>query len=106
MPMSSQLVRVAVPKERATKVTAELLESIVRRLIDRARQEAPSVTYREVDGEAHELFLDLEVDGVRCLLARVMPRPKRAQVVLSPREREISRMIAKGYANKTIAAVL
>ncbi|MGH2637280.1 MAG: response regulator transcription factor [Actinomycetota bacterium] len=50
-------------------------------------------------------MLDVEVDGVRCLLIR-SPRPEWAHPVLSPREQEIARMVAKGYPNKTIARVL
>ena len=56
------------------------------------------------DGEGG-VMLDLEVDGVRCVLVR-RPREDRAEVVLSPREREIARMVAKGYPNKVIARVL
>jgi DNA-binding CsgD family transcriptional regulator len=61
------------------------------------------------DGPAgvDEVFLDIEVEGVRCLLIRSIPEPDRpATYSLSPREREIARMVAKGYANKTIASVL
>jgi DNA-binding CsgD family transcriptional regulator len=46
------------------------------------------------------------VDGVRFLLVRVNPGPKRASIILSPREQEIVRMVAKGYPTKVIAAVL
>jgi DNA-binding CsgD family transcriptional regulator len=50
-------------------------------------------------------LLDIEVDGVRCVLARVGgPRPRHQS--LSSREREIARMIAEGHTNKTVAAVL
>ncbi|HEX8863120.1 MAG TPA: helix-turn-helix transcriptional regulator [Actinomycetes bacterium] len=48
------------------------------------------------------MILDMEVDGVRCLLLRV---PK-THAPLSPRELEIARMVAKGLPNKTIASVL
>jgi DNA-binding CsgD family transcriptional regulator len=51
---------------------------------------------------AHGVILDVEVDGVRCLLLWVPEE----RVPLSPREREIARMVAKGYPNKTIAAIL
>ena len=34
------------------------------------------------------------------------PKTKEARVSCSPREREIARMVAKGYPNKAIAAVL
>ena len=52
----------------------------------------------------HEVILDQEVNGVRCLLVRVQPKSDRAH--LSPREQEIARMVAEGSPNKTIAAVL
>jgi DNA-binding CsgD family transcriptional regulator len=71
---------------------------------------------------ADEIILDIEVGGVRYLLVRcarrVGPNPDgargRAPVgmradrgpALSPREYEIARMVAKGYANKTIASLL
>jgi DNA-binding CsgD family transcriptional regulator len=68
--------------------------------------------------KADEIILDIEVDGIRYLAIRCCPRsllgseagPNRAPpgpvTSLSPREAEIARMVAKGYANKTIASVL
>lgn len=53
-----------------------------------------------------KVILDLEVDGVRCVLVRRLQDPDRVDVALSPREREIARMVAKGYPNKVIARVL
>jgi DNA-binding CsgD family transcriptional regulator len=53
-----------------------------------------------------ELVLDVEVDGFRCVLVCSPQRPDREHALLSPREREIARMVAQGYPNKTIAAVL
>ena len=63
------------------------------------------------DAEGMNVLLDTEVDGVRCLLVSVEPAPEteeatRGKVMLSPREEEIARMVAAGYPNKTIAAVL
>jgi DNA-binding CsgD family transcriptional regulator len=56
-------------------------------------------------GEDGQPMLDIEIDGVRCVFARVgSPRPRHQS--LSSREREIARMIAEGHTNKTIAAVL
>ncbi|MGP4047376.1 LuxR C-terminal-related transcriptional regulator [Streptomyces sp. 2A115] len=50
------------------------------------------------------VLLDLEIDEVRCLVIRC----DRAGPIslLSPREREIARMVACGHPNKTIASVL
>ena len=50
------------------------------------------------------MILDVEIDGVRCLL--VLPDQDTARARLSPREREIVRLVADGYPNKTIAASL
>jgi DNA-binding CsgD family transcriptional regulator len=53
------------------------------------------------------VILDMQVDGVRCVLVRRTLEPDRPEAAaLSPREREIARMVAKGYPNKVIARVL
>jgi DNA-binding CsgD family transcriptional regulator len=104
--MPAHLARVTAPGAAAKPPDGERLETIVELLVQRVLAGPPSVNYLEVDGEAHEVVLDVEIEGVRCLLTRAAPRPDRPRLVLSPREREISRMVAKGYANKTIAAVL
>src|SRR5262245_2225488 len=57
----------------------------------------------EEDGATEDLLLDVEVDGVRCVLVR---EPTRESVALSPREQEIARLVAEGYPNKIIAAEL
>ncbi|MFF4253273.1 helix-turn-helix transcriptional regulator [Streptomyces sp. NPDC001663] len=55
-------------------------------------------------GADGHVLLDLEIDGVRCLVLR----GERTGPVslLSPRELEIARMVACGHPNKTIASVL
>lgn len=68
----------------------EAVEELVRR--------AAAAEHRHDD-----VVLDVIVDGYRCLILRVDP-PTGTQ--LSPREREIARMVAEGHPNKTIAAVL
>jgi DNA-binding CsgD family transcriptional regulator len=57
--------------------------------------------------ECQETVLDVEVDGDRwCLVRHVVEPAEDAVPALSPREQEIARMVAKGYANKSIASVL
>jgi len=82
---------------------AELSEEI-RRLVRRVgrMEEHGGVGVGVLTDDPH-VILDLEVDGVRCVLVR---RPLEPAVGLSPREREIARMVAKGYPNKVIARVL
>lgn len=60
----------------------------------------------ESNEEGEAVILDVEVNDVRCILIRVPPHSSRMQLILSPREHEIVRMVAQGYPNKTIAAVL
>lgn len=83
------------------------LELLVRKIIKQTA-EAPGLHIPPEDFDS-EVLLDLEVDGVRCLLLRLPVQPDlppEHAITLSPRELEIARMIAKGYPNKTIAAVL
>jgi DNA-binding CsgD family transcriptional regulator len=57
-----------------------------------------------------EIILDLEIDGVPYRLIRVLsqeaPLDGKSSISLSPREREIVRLVAKGLPNKSIADVL
>ena len=74
---------------------------LVRLLIARAGVQQPA--------GREDVLLDVEVDGVRCLLVAEHAKPApddQPHVGLSPREQEIARMVAEGYPNKTIAAVL
>jgi DNA-binding CsgD family transcriptional regulator len=91
------------------------VRQLIRRLIEHDTRLGPA-------DEADEIILDIEVDGVRYLAIRCAarsaveveregePDPLRAsppgRPALSPRELEIARMVAKGYANKSIASVL
>ena len=87
--MSSQIV--------ATDLVEDPFRDLVKALIDQA-------AHRGLGAESENVILDVEIDGVRCLL--VMPEPSDNAVALSPREREIVAMVAQGYPNKTIAASL
>jgi DNA-binding CsgD family transcriptional regulator len=104
--MSTRVARPTAQVLNGKRPGDDRVEVIVKHLIERALTAPMSVNYLEVDGEEREVVLDLIVEGVRCLLTRPAPRPERPHIVLSPREQEISRMVAKGYVNKTIAAVL
>jgi DNA-binding CsgD family transcriptional regulator len=76
------------------------VEALVRRLL---AVTPPPTDPQPVAG--HSLVLDIEVDGARYQLVRYQQGPPPTGS-LTPRELEIARMVAKGYPNKTIAAVL
>jgi len=83
------------------------VDRFVERLVREVRRRytgrlAEPVSPAEQDGDG--VLLDVEIDGLRVVVMR--DRAEHPQVVLSPREYEIARMVAKGYPNKTIAGVL
>jgi DNA-binding NarL/FixJ family response regulator len=80
------------------------LEGLVRRLVAAALS-APNACIELGEHSKGQVIIDTEVDGVRCLLTRLEQRSS-SEISFSPRELEIARMVAKGYPNKTIAAVL
>lgn len=80
---------------------------LIRQLVKQADQHSASdATPAEAD--SREVLLDIKVDDVRCVLIRNRQQSQlqKEHMTLSPREREIARMVAEGYPNKTIAAVL
>lgn len=81
-----------------------LIDQLVRALASVAPGKLPAT---ETDGKVEEILADVVIDGFRYLLVR-LPKPAAAstQVSLSPREREIVRMVAQGHPNKVIAGVL
>jgi DNA-binding CsgD family transcriptional regulator len=79
---------------------------VLQALVVLADEEHLSSGASNSQGKASEdVLLDTELDGCRYLLVR-MPCPHGTQVRLSPREKEIVRMVAKGHSNKIIADVL
>jgi DNA-binding CsgD family transcriptional regulator len=85
---------------------ADLLKEVdmlVRSLVSVVESMDPAADEGEF-GTEDQILLDVEVGDVRCLMVRhAGPSP---MALLSPREREIARMVAQGYPNKTIASVL
>jgi DNA-binding NarL/FixJ family response regulator len=81
------------------------VQGLVERLIKQLADEKPAAPPAPPAAD-NEVMLDVQMDGVRCVLMRVPKQPVRPAVVLSPREREIARMVSCGYPNKTIAGVL
>jgi two-component system nitrate/nitrite response regulator NarL len=80
------------------------VQRLIRHLVKQVTDRSAALALPE--SGAQEIILDEEVDGIRCLLVRLQSKSERTQVMLSPREQEIARMVAEGYPNKTIAAVL
>ena len=98
-----QEVATSHPRKSALPSEVPHLQPLVRKLIAQAQNGSEACVV--INDRSVHVLVDLEVDGVRCLLTR--PEEARtARISFSPRECEIARMVAKGYPNKTIAAVL
>jgi len=96
------------PAEESSTSSAEAQEihTLLKLLVNKICGSPSLHKTRRLDGGAREIILDTDVDGVRCLLVRIDQQLKKPHVDLSPREQAIARMVAEGYGNKTIAAIL
>jgi DNA-binding CsgD family transcriptional regulator len=81
------------------------IDEILRSLVSRLENPDYPVSADTVGTSSGEqVLLDVEIGDVRLVAVRhAAPSPIS---MLSPREREIARMVALGYPNKTIASVL
>ena len=95
--------KTATPKNRAQSGLDDDLRTFVKSIA--RRLPAPPAKIARSPEDDPCVLIDTQVDGLRCMLVRQPERSGEA-VSLSPREREIARMIAKGYPNKMIAGVL
>jgi len=102
--MRSQSFEKKCRRSPTNPTTRDGVPALIRQLVNELDHKAPAAGVRS--GTCEEVLLDLQVDGVRCLLVRLPSQSPRMPLVLSPREGEIARMVARGYPNKTIAGVL
>jgi DNA-binding CsgD family transcriptional regulator len=86
-----------------TPALADRVDKLVKKLVTHAANDLGSKFCNEY--EKRNVLIDTEIDGLRCLIVRE-PKATTPSISCSPREREIARMVAKGYPNKAIAAVL
>ena len=92
---------------RANGVHAETdLELLLCQILERVREEGIVSAAVGESSSTQQVVLDVDVDGSHYTLIRSAPDLSQPHVTLSPREREIVRLIAKGLPNKAIAAVL
>lgn len=81
-------------------------ESFVRSMVATKKPVPASQLPGPASPAAEEVIAQTEVDGVRYVILRCELSSRETNVNLSPREREIVSLIAKGFPNKAIADVL
>ena len=80
------------------------IENLLRSLLERIPTGDQFNEARQ-DTQSEEILLDVDVDGARYLFIR-LPKASQLPVQLTPREREIARLVALGHSSKIIADVL
>ena len=81
------------------------IDELIRKLVSNVVRGRNAVNPTNLEFCGEQILVDASVEGVRYLLVR-MPADNSALCTLSPREREISHMVAMGNSNKVIAGVL
>src|ERR1700686_247754 len=81
------------------------IEDLVRLVVERTSDRVGDTSSQQPDPNTEDIMVDVVVEGSRYLLIR-LPKPAQIDVQLSPREREIVRLVARGHSNKIIADVL
>ena len=80
-------------------------EDLIRILVERTSGLRALASAAEPGAAAEEIVFDLVIDGARYLLVK-LPKPTQVPAQLSPREKEIVRLVALGHSNKIIGDVL
>ena len=101
---------VAAPKTARARASAAGddqtvdLNALICELLTACQRSGVTVQRFADDGSA--VLVDVQRGGIRCVISRVPSGRDLDRVELTPREQEVARMVAKGYPNKSIAAVL
>lgn len=86
--------------------TQSEIEGLLQQVLEHIGQELVPCSLPHNIETAQEVVLDLQVNHVRYTLTRSYMPHSSPSVNLSPREKEVVRLVAKGHPNKVIADVL
>lgn len=77
-------------------------ERLLKRFIQHGSTCTPTKVFQTKDHEISEIMFESRIDGTHYYLIRCQPKPN-DRINLSPRERAIAELIARGLPNKSIA---
>jgi DNA-binding CsgD family transcriptional regulator len=95
-PGEGNVVTVRFPRVVADPGQDEVVQNLIRALVRRVAELGGTPT-------SERPVLDHEELGMRCLLLPLGLRPTGSAALLSPREREIARLVGLGLTNRAIA---
>lgn len=79
-------------------------EEIIEYLVKQANTSAPSKLLHQTEETVDEILFESNIDGTCYYIVR--SRPKCHRTILSPRENEIAKLVARGLDNKSIGRKL
>jgi DNA-binding CsgD family transcriptional regulator len=84
------------------------VEDLLRLILDQVEEKEGLAHVPERNGLVTAVLLEIEMDGAHYTITRqaAIEPVTEASCALSPREKEVARLVAKGFSNKTIAAIL
>jgi len=76
-------------------------EALLKRLLKKVTTLAPSKVLQQMEQTVDEVVLEFDVDGTHYYLVRCKQKQE-GQIILSPREQAIAKLVAQGLPNKCI----
>lgn len=80
-------------------------EEILEYLVKQVNTSAPSKVFHHTEETVDEVLFESNIDGTSYYLVRSRPKENH-RTLLSPREREIAKLVAQGLDNKSIGKKL
>jgi DNA-binding CsgD family transcriptional regulator len=102
LPSSNETLEVSRGIQATSSVEAEAIQSVIQKIVEQVQHEPAENKI----GASKEVVLEIEVNGFQFTVTRSGKVILEEHNALSPREKEIVRLIANGLPNKAIATVL
>lgn len=101
-PSGDAIVEVGQKFGAASTAENEAFQAVVQKIVEKVQHEQSEAKYRS----PKDMVMEIEVNGVQFTVTRNGKIILEEHNALSPREKEIVRLIARGLPNKAIATVL
>jgi two-component system nitrate/nitrite response regulator NarL len=83
------------------EIVPQQKEALLKRLLKKVTNLSPSKVLQQTQQTVDEVILEFDVEGMHYYLVRCKQREE-SQIILSPREKAIAKLVAQGLPNKCI----